>query len=49
MPKKKITSKEPKKIAAVLRKRGNATKRRAKAGEDASQAAARILREATQD
>jgi hypothetical protein len=48
MPKKKTKSKDPKKIAAVLRKRADATRKRAKRGEDASQAAARIVREATE-
>jgi hypothetical protein len=47
MPKKKKL--DPKKVAANLRKRANATKKRAKTGEDASQAALRIVREATKD
>jgi hypothetical protein len=47
MPKKKKI--DPKKLAASLRKRANSTKKRAKKGEDTSQAALRIVREATKD
>jgi hypothetical protein len=46
MQKKKIDSA---KLAVKLRKRGNATKKRAKSCEDTSQAALRIVREATKD
>jgi len=45
MPKKKKI--DPAKLAAKLRKRASATKKRAKKGEDTSQAALRIVREAT--